>query len=773
MSITLYKKGSLIPNDSESGEIKEKLAQILPIEYVIEWFKARINKTGHENRILVLKASTGSGKSTALPPAIYREFTAHSGDNIAVTEPRVYTTISIVKDQIVGSPHYTFLRLGHNIGWSTGITKKRAQRGLTYMTVGVLLMQLHTMTDEEIMDKYKFIIIDEVHEASIECTNTLFLLKRLIARNSNNPRLPFIVLMSATLEEEKYLHYFGIWKPSERGPGGDTQPNLIKVAGLSYPRRVVFLPENLIAPDYFKAMRDSVEKIHLSGLSDDPGMADILLFLPGAAEIKKVRAELSCLLGELIEAKKPLFCMITINSDAIAKDGEEMEAINMPLNEITVGDGVQPIRRVILATVVAEVGLTINTLKYVVDCGYHRSAVFNPIWGIGGLITEPATQSRITQRIGRAGRKAPGEYHGLFTESTYKALRPAQLSEPQISDCSILILSAINYMDKFSIKDLDILDGPTIDGIQYSFEKLFGLGMICPGPDGWKSTFLGEMTLKLPKIGLEQRRLILGAAAWNISPVDIISMVAYLQVNPKDWQNRKSFVRWSVVYGQGLPEYFKKPGLPERLENAMYDKYRLIIADEFIDGIILFNSIKKIVAETTLGHTNRAIHDFCEKANIPYETMQKFLTIREEVFELTIMAGIDPFFTQSLVDVPENDFMNKITALKHLIYESYRFNFATYVSGIDKYAGRAGIQIAPPHFTEIRKYEHGPAKKQGGAPEPKLVHSVYRPKFIIFEPTHMFKYDPATNCYNVESGRISILDGYVNPDSTFTAPMPE
>ncbi len=137
MSITLLKKTALVANIPEQ---QAALDNIVPIDYIMDWFRARASKHGIKNRILVLQSDTGSGKSTAFPSILYKNFAmGPRAKNIAVTQPRILNAISIVKEQICGGPYYPWLKLGKNIGWQTGATQRKPAKGLVFMTIGVLV----------------------------------------------------------------------------------------------------------------------------------------------------------------------------------------------------------------------------------------------------------------------------------------------------------------------------------------------------------------------------------------------------------------------------------------------------------------------------------------------------------------------------------------------------------------------------------------------------------------------------------------------------------
>src|ERR1700761_4046301 len=169
---TLLIKGSL-RSPSANAEQQKMLDEFVPIDYILEWFRVRLDKTGITNRVLILKAETASGKSTSFPAELFIRAVSSAGvdaPGIICTQPRILTAIvnvtTIVRDS--GPEYPRFLKIGDTIGWATGVNKlKPKRRGLLSATIGILAMQLQTLPDEEIMKLYKYILIDETHERDL------------------------------------------------------------------------------------------------------------------------------------------------------------------------------------------------------------------------------------------------------------------------------------------------------------------------------------------------------------------------------------------------------------------------------------------------------------------------------------------------------------------------------------------------------------------------------------------------------------------------------
>ena len=161
---TLLRKGYIKPNDKLklSKSTINTISNTRGIDYIINFISDRTPSVAGSNpkipakslggRVIVLKSDTGSGKSTVLPPFLYEKLQLRTNKNIAVTQPRVLTAIDIAE----GLPeNYSFLKLDDNLGYTTGDFKRiPLNKGVIFMTVGILLRNLQESTDEDFMKKY-------------------------------------------------------------------------------------------------------------------------------------------------------------------------------------------------------------------------------------------------------------------------------------------------------------------------------------------------------------------------------------------------------------------------------------------------------------------------------------------------------------------------------------------------------------------------------------------------------------------------------------------
>jgi len=136
------------------------------------------------------------------------------------------------------------------------------------------------------------------------------------------------------------------------------------------------------------------------------------------------------------------------------------------------GEGV---RKVVLATNIAETSLTINGIRYVIDCGLCKQRGFDPKTGIDSLLLTPISKAAARQRTGRAGREAPGLCYRLFPESAYHELYPSTV--PEIQRCSldhvVLQLKSIGVND---VLNFEYMSPPPTSALKTALVRLYALG---------------------------------------------------------------------------------------------------------------------------------------------------------------------------------------------------------------------------------------------------------------------------------------------------------
>lgn len=812
---TLLIPGKLVSPDGDAEKTKA-LAEWVPMDYIMNWIQNRIHKSGIENRVLILKSETASGKSTAFPPVLYEKFVANRGAHapgIICTQPRVITAIENIRESL---QHYPSLRLGQNVGWSTKYDKHRPKTyGLLSATIGTLMMQLRLSSDEAIAGMYKFILIDETHERDLQTDMCIMLLKQMLLRMSGNINCPFVILMSATFDPQPLMRYFGVGYDNHIWCRGET-------VGFDE-----MWDWNGGAPvnDYTRAAATLVDSIVRANPNEDPSRSDILIFLPGRGEFKTTVNYLRSLNEKLVRDKIPPFSIIQLESTAVQThndDYKRLVAIETKDQLVKIGSKeYTPGRRVIVSTNVAETGLTLANLKYVIDAGYNREMEYNPIYGVRGLLTKPAPKSRVIQRRGRAGRKFKGVFYPLYPRDVFDSLPEIQYPAIVNSDISGVLLDIIRvqieskFMRKnrgenvevaFRIEDIDMIDVPSADALAVCLEKLYTLGFISPLSPVYKSNPLelagvqvkhGVYVSQKPeyheaygmtRLGAiaslistrpESLRMIFAGFAHGANIMDLVTIAAWLAIDydafveyedediaslstsSSDFADEESSrpkkksrpaINWVGVYQQGLPLLVTA----RDTASALY-KIRLLIADEFIDGLILYNAALRIVASSTQGRALSDLATWCRANVVSYRAILEFIKTRDELIDQLLTHEFNVFSgDQSLVETSPDNIMNKITLIKHCIYEGFRLNTISKIAG--KYRTPNGLEVVTPKLFRDDEMSRAATSEFGFA--------------VTVQPTTVLYHDlvlktlPNGNTV-VQPLRISTMDGFVNVDPDF------
>jgi ATP-dependent helicase HrpB len=384
---------------------------------------------------LVLVAPTGSGKTTQVPQMLLDAGLAGE-KKIVVLQPRrvaartVAARVAWERKCPLGSEVGYQIRFDDQTGLGTRIS---------YVTEGILLRWLQ---DNRTLSEVGVVIFDEFHERNLLSDVALALVKRL--QQTERPDLKMAV-MSATLEAEPVAEYL-----SANGETGETP--ILHSEGQSFPVEVRYLSHHDERPVTEQAA-DAVEQIINSG---EPG--DILVFMPGMGEINATIAA-----ARAMRTQERL-ALIPLHGD-------------LPPEQQDLAFAPNPLRKVVVATNVAETSVTIDGIRHVVDGGLARVARYDAERGIGTLFLEPISRASADQRKGRAGRTAPGTCHRLWTESGQLNRPERNTPEIQRSDLAEVVL----LLHSLGIKraaEFDWLDKPDAQAVERAEQLLVTLGAL-------------------------------------------------------------------------------------------------------------------------------------------------------------------------------------------------------------------------------------------------------------------------------------------------------
>lgn len=754
---SLFIKKKLI--ETGYGDQQANLDQFIPIDYIMEWFDKHINVSNSPaDRILFLKASTGSGKSTVIPPELFYRFWDKLGKrNICCTQPRVMNAISIPQDivKIPISPGKEQLVLGKTIGYQTKEFKTQQVKGVVYMQINILPQQLNTMSPDDFMKKYSAIFIDEVHERSKGTDLAMFKMKHFILEHYKNPKCPFLVLMSATFDALKFCDYFldSVNKPKRYG-------NIIQVEGLSFPIQEHWLDVN--AQNCIFSIIETVKKIHIEKKEDfehsltlkedikakKVDVRDIMIFIAGLSEINMIKTKLSALNTKDEFFRKYPILPIPLSSQTVQEAGIDYQNIFKPYNELVVElqnpetkniEIAKPMRRVIIATNVGETGITVPTLKYVIDAGFYKSAEFSSDFSVDMLIKKPITQSMYKQRRGRCGRKAPGESYAMYTKEMYESMIVEQFpdilksditldlldiliklstSETQESTSIEKIIKAQSQQVNINIAELDLLDRPASDSLHFSIQKLFILGAI---DQNILPTPVGRIVGKFRMVHIENIKMILAGYVWGVSISDLITIASCLN-------NDANLLT-------------EETGKISIFSEDQYDKTQLLLADDFIFNLVVWN---KLVKDVAMGMT---LSEWSKKNGIDTKILTNISEMRDGIIKTLASCGLNPFENTSqsleLSGSSITEKLNIIKKIKQCIFDGYKLHLA---------------------FMNINdhKYETVQSHIQFKVSRPWLLNST----FIIYNSL-LLKEDIKTKSYTGTPTAISVLDGFIPVDMRF------
>jgi ATP-dependent helicase HrpB len=429
----------------------------LPVDAVLGDLRAALGTAGRA----VLQAPPGAGKTTRVP----LDLLAHGlSGRLLLLEPR----------RVAARAAATRLaaQLAEPLGERVGLTTRDERRvsaatRIEVVTEGVLLRRLQA---DPQLSGVGLVFFDEFHERSLEADLGLALVEEVRAALREDLR---VLVASATLDAGRVARLLG-------------GAPVVTAEGRQHPVEIEHRPRptpGQLAP----AVADAVREV--AGTGADAG--DVLVFLPGAAEIRRVAAEL--------DAHPPSDEVLVLPLHGSLPPAEQDRALQPAPN----GQ-----RKVVLATDLAETSLTIEGVRTVVDAGLAREPRFDAARGMSGLVTVAASRASAEQRAGRAGRTAPGRCVRLWPASEHPtrdaSARPAILTD----DLAPAALELAAWGAR--LEELALLDRPPVDAWRGAHETLSALGAL---DDRGRITEHGRRLAALPLHPRLGHLLLEGAAA--------------------------------------------------------------------------------------------------------------------------------------------------------------------------------------------------------------------------------------------------------------------
>ncbi|CCD26726.1 DEAH-box ATP-dependent RNA helicase PRP43 NDAI_0I01570 [Naumovozyma dairenensis CBS 421] len=530
-------------------------------------------KIYQENQIMVFVGETGSGKTTQIPQFVLFDEMPHlENTQIACTQPRRVAAMSVAQRVAEEMD----VKLGEEVGYSIRFENKTSNKTiLKYMTDGMLLRE--AMEDHD-LKRYSCIILDEAHERTLATDILMGLLKQVVQRR---PDLK-IIIMSATLDAEKFQRYFN-------------EAPLLAVPGRTFPVELYYTPE--FQRDYLDSAIRTVLQIHAT---EEAG--DILLFLTGEDEIEDACRKISLEGDQLVrdEGCGPLSVYPLYGS----LPPHMQQRIFEPAPESHNG---RPGRKVVISTNIAETSLTIDGIVYVVDPGFSKQKVYNPRIRVESLLVSPISKASAQQRAGRAGRTRPGKCFRLYTEEAFQKELIEQ-SYPEILRSNLS--STVLELKKLGIDDLvhfDFMDPPAPETMMRALEELNYLACL---DDEGNLTALGRLASQFPLDPMLAVMLI-GSFEFQCSQ-EILTIVAMLSV----------------------PNVFIRPSKDKKRS----DDAKNIFAHPDGDHITLLNVYHGFKSDEAYEY---GIHKWCRDHYLNYRSLAAADNIRSQLERLMVRYNLE------------------------------------------------------------------------------------------------------------------------------------
>ncbi|MDA8126416.1 MAG: ATP-dependent RNA helicase HrpA [Deltaproteobacteria bacterium] len=442
-----------------AARMRELPRSIYPLALPILDRKEEIIEAIRNHPVVIVTGETGSGKTTQLPKLCLEAGRGLTG-LIACTQPRriAATTVAMRIAEELGE------EIGQSVGYKIRFDERtRREAYIKVMTDGILLMETQR---DPLLRAYDTVIVDEAHERSLNIDFILGILKTILPRRRDLR----VIITSATIDTEKFSKAFN-------------DAPIIEVSGRLYPVELRYRP---IDPQ----LEETGELTHVEAavravdeLVERREGGDILIFMPTEQDIRETCALLT---GRFREAAiLPLFSRLTT--------GEQQRVFSS-----------LSVRKIVVATNVAETSITIPGIRYVIDTGLARISQYNPRSRTAGLPVRAISRSSADQRKGRCGRVQNGICIRLYSEEDYLGrplYTPPEIVRANLAGVILRMLS----LHLGDIEAFPFIDSPSAKSIRDGLDILLELGAIEPGEKHvrgttppWRLTERGRHMSRLP-----------------------------------------------------------------------------------------------------------------------------------------------------------------------------------------------------------------------------------------------------------------------------------
>ena len=516
-----------------------------------------------DNQAIIVESPTGSGKTTQIP-LILQEAGYDKEGIIGITQPRRIATLSVcefIKKQINDEGAYCAYKMRF-LDTSTPETR------IKIMTDGILLQEVKA---DPILSKYSVIMVDEAHERSLNIDFILGLLKEITEQRKDLR----IIISSATINTRIFSEFFG-------------NAPIISISGKPYPVEVKYIPALLsrqTSDVYYEKVLQIVKNAH-----EDKEGGDVLIFLPGEAEIKDC---LACLYTSSIASSLQIYPLY----GRLSKD--EQEQVFTPTEKGKT--------KVVVSTNIAETSLTIDGIRTVIDSGMAKVNFYNQRNFTSALLPMPISRASADQRKGRAGRTAPGVCYRMYKEESYNK-RP-EFSEEEIlhSDLAEVVLR-MSELGIYNTDTFPFITKPKDSAMKSAEETLILIGAI---EQNHHLTQIGEMMTKFPLLPRLSRVIVEAIINYPNVISNVITAVAFLSTKSP---------------------YILPPGeelIARDVHHSMGDR----IYGDFVSMLKLYRTYTNIVDK-------KEKERFCKSRYLDQMTMDEIIHIKQQLEEIVSEDGI-------------------------------------------------------------------------------------------------------------------------------------
>ena len=498
-----FREGGFMLERDMSNHTKE----VLPIEALLPDL---LEALGGGTRC-ILEAAPGAGKTTRVPLALLRAAWL-GGKGILMLEPRRMAARNAAR--------YMASLLGEKVGQTIGYrvrldSRVSAATRITVVTEGVLTRMLQ---EDPELQGVGCLIFDEFHERSLNADLGLALALDCQQGLRDDLRL---LIMSATLDSGPLLKLL-----QQDFPG---EVPVLRSRGRTWPVETYYFPLPRTDMPMEAWVADAVRR----ALREEDG--SILVFLPGVGEIRKVEALLQGVRSDTVH-----LCPLYGDLPAAEQDA-------------AIASVQAPLRKIVLATSIAETSLTIEGVRVVIDSGLARTVRFDAGMGMSRLVTERVSLASAEQRRGRAGRTGPGVCYRLWHQGDEAGM--AAHTRPEILDADMAPLCLeLAVWGIAAPSSLHWLDEPPAEAVNQALPLLRSLEAV---DAAWRVTARGKAMARLPlhprlahmvlaakPLGLGKAACLLAAMADERDP---------LRLRDADIRPRLALLE----HGQGTPAVFR------------------------------------------------------------------------------------------------------------------------------------------------------------------------------------------------------------------------